>query len=593
MKKFLFNKVLIAFGCFATCSCTKTEFLGGDENDYLPVDPSVVVKQNRYDAEFATQTAKLYTVCQQVEGDVLTLQDDEISERKSYSCNLDLCVLFTFPENVYVGTQDLLEKVGKVSQSETNSTDQKREEKGFIYHAISRDFYMAFNAGEEIVAEAKYEKAILHGQELCHAVVRAVSFDKGTSTKNVNLSGQDSIVYDITLTFKVMIVQNGLEGKQVEKTYAVDVPYKRICKIGDVKQGVRLKQATRELLSPTTERLTVVTYEEWSVSGQVNEKTETLDLPVVFEEPDLQWIKAKSKDFSTASGYMSYAGETTEKMGPSWTVKTKPFTYSSTATEIATGSHVSFHNVYTGSSCSAVYQREDLQVMFDYGSWDISEEGSQITDSRVVSYENATYTGYDYVNNITWTYRIPTETDYTTNQSVVSGNAHSQAVILLDIPKDIPESWGDIVGMGVTAVPARDVDGHYAKKAFCLRTTKGAASVVIDMGRDLFTLEELKSAYFVAKEGGFSSSYNSAFYTTNVNANGLEVGKWAPAVGKDDNGVVYSYEGRTVSKVSKTDLHMWNWRGGNYSCYIDGYTFTVDENNALTIKCGSSTLTFR
>lgn len=150
------------------------------------------------------------------------------------------------------------------------------------------------------------------------------------------------------------------------------------------------------------------------------------------------------------------------------------------------------------------------------------------------------------------------------------------------IEKNIPSDWGTIIGMGVSAAPADDVQGHYAVWTWCLRTTEGAV-VAKTAENQMPTVEDFKNGYFV--KGNFDESYNGGYFTTSRNAHGLRVGAWAPAHAYTNNtGVHYSYQGSIVANVYNTDLKFWNWRGGNFTTDVNGYTFTVDQFGVLFIN---------
>lgn len=583
-----YTKYFFALACCVLCSCSDTETIGGLDDEYFRPsgDPSVVVVENLFDTEFATKTAELYTQHQTVEGEVRTLNGQDVVKSDGFKCNLDLNVRFSMPTFVYLSDSTLLAKVEKKNDY-SGETSQKQVESGnFVKDKFSKRYSFTFSPDEVISAEAVYEKAALRGHELSYTSIKEIKWYEGKSTLNNELSKADSTVYNVVQKFEVILLRNEKSGQKTEEKHTVEVPYKRVYKAGNTKTGVYVEQTKREIISPTTERLTVTTYENWSSSGKVNRLTETIDLPIVFKEPALQWIYATSSAFTTATGSFSYKNDSTETDKGHWKIKTKPFTYSSTASNSQSNAEQKqFQNVYTGSSCAVVYTRDTLKVTFDYGTWTVKDEKSSISGPQRVDHDQKAYNGYNYVNSVTWTYSILTKADASAKQEI-SGNARSQAMILLDIPKNIPQDWGVVKSLGITAVPADDVyNGKYDKKAFCLVTANGAVAVVVDKNTDLPAVSDFTSAYFV--KGSFDNSYNSSFFTKEKNRHGLDLGKWAPAVGKDEKGgIAYYYQGSKVVVVKGADLHIWHWRGGNYSMRIDGYKVKV-EHNVLTITSPS------
>lgn len=150
------------------------------------------------------------------------------------------------------------------------------------------------------------------------------------------------------------------------------------------------------------------------------------------------------------------------------------------------------------------------------------------------------------------------------------------------IERILPENWGKIIGAGISAVPADQVNGQYAQKCITIRTDKGAVAVTFAMVNEAPEVSSILNGYFV--KGNFGVEYNSGYYTTNANRGTYAVGKWAPAIAKDlSDRIAYYKDNTCVRNVRNTSLVIWNWRGGNLSTVVDGYGFSVDSNSVLTI----------
>lgn len=150
------------------------------------------------------------------------------------------------------------------------------------------------------------------------------------------------------------------------------------------------------------------------------------------------------------------------------------------------------------------------------------------------------------------------------------------------IDRILPENWGSIIGAGISAVPADQVNGQYAQKCITIRTDKGAVAVVFSMEDAAPEVSSILSGYFV--KGNFGAEYNSGYFTTNANRGTYAVGKWAPAIAKDlSDRIAYYKDNTCVRNVRNTSLVIWNWRGGNLSTVVDGYDFSVDSNSVLTV----------
>lgn len=150
------------------------------------------------------------------------------------------------------------------------------------------------------------------------------------------------------------------------------------------------------------------------------------------------------------------------------------------------------------------------------------------------------------------------------------------------IEKVIPETWGEIIGAGISAVPADQVNGQYAQKCLTIRTSKGAVAIVFNMANEAPEVSSILNGYFV--KGNFGVEYNSGYFTTNANRGTYAVGRWAPAIAKDlTDRIAYYKDNTCVRNVRNTSLTIWNWRGGNLSTVVDGYGFSVDSNSVLTV----------
>ena len=174
-------------------------------------------------------------------------------------------------------------------------------------------------------------------------------------------------------------------------------------------------------------------------------------------------------------------------------------------------------------------------------------------------------------------------TNYVISNDSYKANASAAAKIAIVKPTEpiIPEEWGKIIGMGVSAVPADQVRGEYAQLCFNLRTEKGAVAVIAPLSQTVPTTEQILSGYFV--KGNFGSEYNSGYYTTSANRGSYAEGKWAPAIAKDlTDRIAYYKDNTCVRNVRNTSLVIWNWRGGNISTVVEGYNFSV-SNGTLTI----------
>ncbi len=334
------------------------------------------------------------------------------------------------------------------------------------------------------------------------------------------------------------------------------------------------RDVKREIVNATTERLSFTEVEKWSESGEKS-RTITRNLTRHLSEPALQWVYTVNNSYSTKSNGSSQLSESPSKDG-NWTITTRSMRYSSTATNGANP----FQNVYSYDFQKAVYVDPDgyYTVTFDYANWTFTEAGSTVSSQASETTQNGvTYLVYDYQNKVSTNYVI------SGGNYKASASAAAKIAIVKPIDKIIPDDWGKIIGMGVSAVPADQVRGEYAQKCFTLRTEKGAVAVIADINSKAPTVNDVLSGYFC--KGNFGPEYNSGYYTSNSNRGSYAVNKWAPAIAKDLTDRIGYYRDRNTGarNIRFTTLKMWNWRNGNYSTKVDGYTFAVSDDGTLTV----------
>ena len=147
------------------------------------------------------------------------------------------------------------------------------------------------------------------------------------------------------------------------------------------------------------------------------------------------------------------------------------------------------------------------------------------------------------------------------------------SVELQYMDKIIPEEWGQLQSFGISAVPADDVRGSYARKCFCFVTDKGSFVIIKDMDDVVPTTKELKEATFY--EGNYEN-HNSAWWY------GQE--EWEPAIAETiADRINYYVNGEVVRNIRFSTLEVWGWRDGNLSHVIDGYTYNVDEDGKMSL----------
>ena len=538
------------------------------QRKYVPEKPDVfttLIENVEYIGQFATENKRLYAAKQQVNGDrVVYKNDNEEVSRESFSKDLDLEAIFSIPDVVYVEEETMLNNVSLSSSSKDGDKINKVEDDGFIITNRSMNYHFRFNVGERVLCSTRYERLSYDGQEFSFSSIDNVRYNKYEATINEEKINRDSTVYDVTLYFDVIVKYNERETtRSNDDTYLVAVPYKRVYMHEDALVGKRAEDVTRVIVDANTEKVSWTEVEVWSVSGE-KRNTMTYYLKRNVYEPSLQWVYTSNADYQTNSSGTNYLSESTKNDGD-WTVTTRYEEYGS----VADNGVNAFNNVYAYDYQKAVYENGYYRLSFDYADWQLSEGISEIVaTSDVVEKNGIMYNVSDYMNNVTAVYSL-TDDSYT-------ANVRATAKIAVEKPVDkvIPSNWGKIVGAGISAVPADDVGGDYAKKCICIRTENGAVAIAYDMDAILPSVDMITSGYFV--EGEYSAEFDSGVYMN---------GHWVPAMAKDlDDRISYCDDMQCIRNIRFETLRMWNWRNGNLTTKIDGYSFSVSNDGTLTIK---------
>lgn len=534
-----------------------------------------------YEAEFQAKTALLETVKQNVTGyEVVYKNNKDVVSKKHFVQPLDLGAAFTVPNRVYVENEAALNNVKLANSSHDGDKVNVTTNGRFAKTTRSLNYNYKFNADEKVSAATVYELLAYGDTNFVYSSIRKITYATAEVTPNEEASSETLKVNTVTLYFDVEVAKNEPKTPKTKAaneeitTYRVAVPYERALTVAQEDKLISktYRDAKREIIDANTERLSFTEVETWSVSGEKS-RTITKNLSRHFSEPALQWVYTVNNSYNTNGNGSSTIRENQSKDG-NWTVTTRYMQYSSTATNGVNP----FNNVYSYDFQKAVYVDADgyYTVTFDFANWNISEAGSNVSQQASETTQNGVvYLVYDYQNKVS--------TNYVISGDNYKANASAAAKIAVEKPIEpiIPEEWGKIIGMGVSAVPADQVGGHYAQLCFTLRTDKGAVAVIAPMSQTVPTKEQILSGYFV--KGNFGSEYNSGYYTTSANRGSYTEGKWAPAIAKDlTDRIAYYKDNTCVRNVRNTSLVIWNWRNGNISTVVEGYNFSV-SNGTLTI----------
>lgn len=593
-------------------SCTKESSFLGMEYEVSTKTPTTTSKVSTkfenseiISAKFDTTANKLFTVEQVVEVEKNTYKDDEQTTSVSLKKALDLDVVFSAePVKVDVEDEKLLSEVS-LSNSNSSEVAANTVAKDSVIN-YSQSYSFGFNAGENVKAAADWQAFVVENTTISAGVVKSVSFAKAEVARMYNLS-ESVKASDVNLFFNVEV---SIEGHS--DNYVVRVPLQRIYTnntlptppVEDVKSEVKVENTSYEAEFKTA-TLALNTVRQ-NVSGELvtylvkksgNEKvsennfSRNLNLEALFTAPSRVMVNSEAALRNVKVLSSSHDGD-----------KTSVNTEGRFAT---TSRSQNFNFKFNENEQVAVATEYEYlaygDTMFVYSSiQNISYKNCEVKENAAKSssdvkvVEVTLYFDIDVAKNdpeartkaasevSTYTVAVPYERAMKVEKPTEPEQPSQPTEPEQPIEKVIPETWGEIIGAGISAVPADQANGEYAQKCLTIRTSKGAVAVVFSMDAKAPEVSSILNGYFV--KGNFGVEYNSGYFTTNANRGTYAVGRWAPAIAKDlTDRIAYYKDNTCVRNVRNTSLTIWNWRNGNLSTVVDGYDFSVDSNNVLTV----------
>lgn len=593
-------------------SCTKESSFLGMEYEVSTKTPTTTSKVSTkfenseiISAKFDTTANKLFTVEQVVEVEKNTYKDDEQTTSVSLKKALDLDVVFSAePVKVDVEDEKLLSEVS-LSNSNSSEVAANTVAKDSVIN-YSQSYSFGFNAGENVKAAADWQAFVVENTTISAGVVKSVSFAKAEVARMYNLS-ESVKASDVNLFFNVEV---SIEGHS--DNYVVRVPLQRIYTnntlptppVEDVKSEVKVENTSYEAEFKTA-TLALNTVRQ-NVSGELvtylvkksgNEKVSennfrrSLNLEALFTAPSRTMVNSEAALKNVKVLSSSHDGD-----------KTSVNTEGRFAT---TSCSQNFNFKFNENEQVAVASEYEYlaygDTMFVYSSIkNISYKNCEVKENAAKSssdvkvVEVTLYFDIDVAKNdpeartkaasevSTYTVAVPYERAMKVEKPSEPEQPTQPEEPAKPIDRVLPENWGSIIGAGISAVPADQENGQYAQKCITIRTSKGAVAVVFSMEDAAPEVSSVLNGYFV--KGNFGAEYNSGYFTTNANRGTYAVGRWAPAIAKDlSDRIAYYKDNTCVRNVRNTSLVIWNWREGNLSTVVDGYTFSVDSNSVLTI----------
>ena len=157
--------------------------------------------------------------------------------------------------------------------------------------------------------------------------------------------------------------------------------------------------------------------------------------------------------------------------------------------------------------------------------------------------------------------------------------------------KILPDSWGTIVGAGISSAP-NDPSGPNnigARRVLCIRTSLGAVAVYFDPTNITPIPEEIQSSFFCATATygvEYTEEFNSGYYANSVNCGPYPQGRRCPAIATiESDRCRWKRDAITSVRVIKIGILGGGWEviNGLKSNQVTGYTFEVSPNGTLTI----------
>lgn len=238
------------------------------------------------------------------------------------------------------------------------------------------------------------------------------------------------------------------------------------------------------------------------------------------------------------------------------------------------GYAVAYGKNYDGGNIQFPYTFTEIPAVFVQGNfvgnkdagWPVVERTT--TAQAVVNFRNYENGHYWVKSNQPFTWLAIGSTNY---------KYFEQFDSIIDL------NCGLIKTVSVTAVPADDVGGHYAKKCMCITAEYGAIAVPFGYDSLAPSAGQVANAYRDTSYNG-TDILDSGYFTTEANKGELyPVGTWCPAKAEDlsDRIAYYRYDGTLVRNVRNSSLSLWGWRDGNLSTKVDGYTYSVDQSTGV------------
>jgi hypothetical protein len=512
------------------------------------------VENQKYEALFETSGANLTTKVNANSWDVVTYTDGVETGRETETHNLTVKANISGAQPFDVDSKEGLTKEYKItSVTRTGNQVTTVTEAGVKKERTVQNFNATVNNGQTLKIEVTTEKDLTEGMTLSHTyceTVKAVGVETNVSGNTVTLTPKVNVM---------LVEDNGVATKAVTgeaKAYTIE----------DSMVGTYTPQ-TKVVRVPSIEgdKVVVRTYND--VDG---------DRTLVDEEYHSLYstLKAQAGSDVYAENYSfttTYNGKrnvtTTNGVDGNFTyVRENGQVYST----MSNGS-VKEDNIADYSFDKTIVYKNGNDTFTFNGSSVLSEN----TDPITAAGKKGSYDAYAYSTTFNMAYSVD-------NISIANNvDAVKRNILVINA---INIDKGKIKSIDITAVPGHSIgderfadgsDRQDALKNFAIHTETGVYNVQFVMSEIIPSENQLKNL------GTFTSGnydeYNSA---CDRGKNGV----WVPAKTEDASDALrWRLEDGKARSVRLESLQQWNWRNGDYSTVVTGYTYTVN-NGVLTLK---------
>lgn len=513
------------------------------------------IENKRYEAIFETSGANLTTKVNANSWDVVTYTDGVETGRKTEThpliveANISGAQPFEVKDKADLNKEYKITSVTRTGNQVTTYTDND----GVKKEKTVQNFNATVNNGQTLNVRVVTEEDLTEGMTLSHTYCETVKA-KGI---NANVNGNT-----VTLTpqVNVMLVQDN---------------------------GVATKAATGEAKAYTIEDSMVGTY--------------TPETKVV-RVPSIEGDKVVVRTYNDVDGDRTLVDEEYHSLYSTLKAQAGSDVYAENYSFTTTYNGKRNVTTTNGVDGNFTYVRENGQVYSTMSNGSVKEDNiADYSFDKTIVYKNGndtfTFNGSSVLSENTdpitaagkkgsydaYAYSTTFNMAYSVDNISIANNVDAVKRNILVI-NAINIDKGKIKSIDITAVPGHSIgderfadgsDRQDALKNFAIHTETGVYNVQFVMSEIIPSENQLKNLGTFTR--GNYDEYNSA---CDRGKNGV----WVPAKTEDASDALrWRLEDGKARSVRLESLQQWNWRNGDYSTVVTGYTYTVN-NGVLTLK---------